>query len=139
MPTSGQKPRAITSTLSGAHKRRRYEKAGTTPSEALEARRRKEFELMGRAVLEQGKQIARTDQTGMTIESAAADYQEQLVGPDRPMKLTVTDQTRSEIKGKADPLRVEIFRYYRPCSSKLVPHLCPSPAVAQHESSISAG
>jgi hypothetical protein len=70
--------RAITSTLSGAHKRRRYEKAGTTPSEALEARRRKEFELMGRAVLEQGKQIARTDQTGMTIESAAADYQEQL-------------------------------------------------------------
>lgn len=36
------------------HNGRRYQKTGSTPSEALEAGRRKEFELAGRAVLQHG-------------------------------------------------------------------------------------
>jgi hypothetical protein len=36
------------------HNGRRYQKAGSTPSEALEAKRRKEYELAGKVVLENG-------------------------------------------------------------------------------------
>jgi integrase len=57
-------------------KRRHYQKAGSTPSDALEAKRRKEFELAGRAVLQDGKQIPRPQNGGFTIEAAVADFLE---------------------------------------------------------------
>ena len=66
-------------------KRRRYQKAGRTPSEALEAKRRKEFELAGRAVLGQDKPIAERKATGFAIEAAVADYLEFIKIKKRPM------------------------------------------------------
>jgi hypothetical protein len=57
-------------------KRRHYQKAGSTPSDALEAKRRKEFELAGRAVLQDGKQIPKPQNGGLTIEAAVADFLE---------------------------------------------------------------
>ena len=57
-------------------KRRHYQKAGTTPSEALEAKRRKEFELAGRALLQNGKPIPKAQNGGFTVEAAAADFLE---------------------------------------------------------------
>jgi integrase/recombinase XerC len=66
------------------HKKRRYEKAGSTPAAALEAKRRKEFELAGRAVLEQGKPTAKTTQNGFTVEAAVADYLEFIKNKKRP-------------------------------------------------------
>jgi len=57
-------------------KRRTYQKAGSTPSEALEAKRRKGFELAGRALLQEGKQTPRPQNGGFTIEAAVADFLE---------------------------------------------------------------
>ena len=54
--------------------RRRYAKAGNTPSEAIEARRKKEFELLGRAVHGQGRSFPRAARNGLTLEAAAANY-----------------------------------------------------------------
>ena len=55
-------------------KRRHYQKAGHTPSEALEAKRRKEFELAGRAALQDWKQIPQAKNGGFTIEAAVTDF-----------------------------------------------------------------
>ncbi len=57
-------------------KRRHYQKAGSTPSEAIEAKRRKEFELAGRAVLQDGKPIPQHQSGGFTIEAAVVDFLE---------------------------------------------------------------
>lgn len=65
-------------------KRRRYQKAGSTPSEALEAKRRKEFELAGRAVLQEGKQIPKPQNGGFTIEAAVADFLDFVKNKKRP-------------------------------------------------------
>lgn len=65
-------------------KQRRYAKAGSTPAEALEAKRRKEFELAGQAVLNQGKKIPKPKDTGMTIEASVADYLEFIKNKKRP-------------------------------------------------------
>jgi len=65
-------------------KRRHYQKAGSTPSEALEAKRRKEFELAGRAVLQQGKQIPQPRNGSFTIEAAVADFLEFTKNKKRP-------------------------------------------------------
>jgi integrase len=65
-------------------KRRHYQKAGSTPSEALEAKRRKEFELAGRAVLQDGKQIPKLPSGGLTIEAAVADFLEFTRNKKRP-------------------------------------------------------
>jgi hypothetical protein len=56
--------------------RRHYQKAGSTPSDALEAKNRKEFELAGRAVLQDGKQIPKPQNGSFTIEAAVADFLE---------------------------------------------------------------
>ena len=66
------------------HKKRRYEKAGSTPSAVLEAKRRKEFELAGRAVLEQGKSAPKPKENGFTVEAAVADYLEFTKNKKRP-------------------------------------------------------
>ena len=65
-------------------KRRHYQKAGSTPSEALEAKRRKEFELAGRAVLQEGKQIPQPKNGSFTIEAAVADFLEFTKNKKRP-------------------------------------------------------
>jgi len=65
-------------------KRRRYQKAGSTPSEALEAKRRKEFELAGRAVLQVGKPLPQPKNKGFTIEVAVADFLEFTKNKKRP-------------------------------------------------------
>ena len=65
-------------------KRRHYQKAGSTPSEALEAKRRKEFELAGRAVLQDGKQIPKPQSGGFTMEAAVADFLEFTKNKKRP-------------------------------------------------------
>ena len=52
-------------------KRRRCQKAGHTPSEALGAKRKKEFELAGRAVLQDGKQITRPKNGDFTFDPGA--------------------------------------------------------------------
>ena len=67
--------------------RRHYQKAGTTPAEALEAQRRKGFELAGRAMLEQGKKIPKPQETGMTIEGAVTDFLEFIKNKKRPNTL----------------------------------------------------
>lgn len=68
--------------------RRHYQKAGTTPAEALEAQRKKEFELAGRAVLGQGGKISKPpDQSGMAIEAAVEDYLEFIKRKKRPNTL----------------------------------------------------
>jgi integrase len=54
--------------------RRRYEKAGSTPAEALEAKRRKEFELLGRAAAGETGRRANPREPGITAEAAVADY-----------------------------------------------------------------
>ena len=68
-------------------KRRHYQKAGSTPSAALEAKRRKEFELAGRAVLEHGKPAAKPAANGFTVEAAVADYVEVIKNKKRPTTL----------------------------------------------------
>jgi integrase len=68
-------------------KRRYYKKAGTTPAEALEAQRRKEFELIGRAVLNDGRKVPRPEQRGMAIEAAVADYLDFVKKKKRPNTL----------------------------------------------------
>jgi integrase len=65
-------------------KRRHYQKAGSTPSDALEAKRRKEFELAGRAVLQDGKQIPKPQDGSFTIEAAVADFLEFTKNKKRP-------------------------------------------------------
>jgi integrase/recombinase XerD len=56
------------------NRRRRYEKAGSTPTKVLEAQRKKEFELAGRAVLEHGRPIPKPQETGFRLEPAVADF-----------------------------------------------------------------
>ncbi len=56
------------------NKQRRYEKAGSTPSKALEAKRKKEFELAGRAVLDRGAKFTKPSENGFTIEAAVEDF-----------------------------------------------------------------
>ena len=68
-------------------KKRRYQKAGTTPSEVLEAKRRKEFELAGRAVLESGRRIPKHDELGFTIADAVSDFLEFVKNKKRPNTL----------------------------------------------------
>jgi integrase len=53
--------------------KRRYAKAGSTPAQALEAKKRKEFELAGRAALGEGKKIPKRD-SGITIDEAVEDF-----------------------------------------------------------------
>lgn len=65
------------------HKGRHYEKAGSTPSEALEAKRRKEFELAGRAVLERGWKGSPL-KTGLTIKEAVASFLDSIKARRRP-------------------------------------------------------
>ena len=65
-------------------KRRHYMKAGSTPAEALEAKRRKEFELAGRAVLQDGNPIPRLQNGGFTIEAAVADFSDFIKNKKRP-------------------------------------------------------
>ncbi len=65
-------------------KRRHYQKAGSTPSEALEAKRRKEFELAGRAALNGARQIPKSQNGGLTIEAAVADFLEFTKSKKRP-------------------------------------------------------
>jgi hypothetical protein len=72
-------------------KRRHYLKAGSTPSEALEAKRRKEFELAGRAILNGAKQIPKPQNGGFTIEAAVADFLEFTISQ-RPC----AEETRSQ-------------------------------------------
>lgn len=67
--------------------KRYYKKAGITPAEALEARRRKEFELFGRAVLDRGRKVPRPKENGMTIEAAVADYLDFVKQKKRPNTL----------------------------------------------------
>jgi integrase len=62
--------------------RRRYEKAGSTPAQALEAKRRKEFELAGQAVL--GKKITRLPRHGITVSAAVDDFLEFIHAKKRP-------------------------------------------------------
>lgn len=69
------------------HDRGHYQKAGTTPATALEAQRRKEYELAGRAVLDQGKKIPKPKDGGLTIEGAVADFLEFLKKKRRPNTL----------------------------------------------------
>ena len=64
--------------------RRRYQKAGRTPSQALEAKSKKEFELAGRAVLGQGKPVPKPAENGFTVEAAVADYLEFIKNKKRP-------------------------------------------------------
>jgi hypothetical protein len=54
--------------------RRRYEKAGSTLAEALEAKRRKEFELLGRAAAGEKGRRMNPREPGMSAEAAVADY-----------------------------------------------------------------
>jgi hypothetical protein len=54
--------------------RRHYQKVGHTPSEALKVKRRKEFELAGRAVLQDRKPIPQPKGGGFTVEAAVADF-----------------------------------------------------------------
>ena len=65
-------------------KRRHYQKAGNTPAGALEAKQRKELELAGRAVLQDGKQIPQPKNHGFTIEVAVADFLEFTKNQKRP-------------------------------------------------------
>jgi len=65
-------------------KRRHYQKAGSTPSEALEAKRKKEFELAGRALLQDGKPIPKPQNGGFTVEAAVADFLEFTKNKKRP-------------------------------------------------------
>ncbi len=69
------------------HKKRRYEKAGSTPSAALEAKRRKEFELAGRAVLEHGMSPRKVQTKGLAVEAAVADFLDFLKNKKRPNTL----------------------------------------------------
>lgn len=66
------------------NKRRRYQKAGRAPSEVLEAQRRKEFELAGRAVLENGKTIPKVREIGLPVEVAVADFLDFIAKKRRP-------------------------------------------------------
>ena len=62
IPKNGKNNGYLWNTLQSQHlyitwreqNHRHYQKAGSTPSEALEAKRRKEYELAGKAVLEHG-------------------------------------------------------------------------------------
>lgn len=65
-------------------KRRHYQKAGSTPAEALEAKRKKEFELAGRAMLQNGKPIPKPQNGGFTVEAAVADFLEFTKNKKRP-------------------------------------------------------
>jgi|GEM_PF-6886833 len=65
-------------------KRRHYQKAGITPSEALEAKRKKEFELAGRALLQNGRPIPKPQNGGFTVEAAVADFLEFTKNKKRP-------------------------------------------------------
>jgi integrase len=67
--------------------RKRCEKAGDTPAEALEAKRRKEFELAGRAVLERGRRIVKARENGFTVDAAAKDFLEFIKNKRRPNTL----------------------------------------------------
>ena len=64
--------------------RRHYQKAGRTPSEALGAKRRKEFELASRAVLGRDKPTAKAKAIGFAIDAAVADYLEFIRNKKRP-------------------------------------------------------
>ena len=57
-------------------KPRHYQKAGSTPSETFEAKRKKEFALAGGAVLQDGEQFPRPQNGGLTIGAAMADFPE---------------------------------------------------------------
>lgn len=57
-------------------KKRRCQKAGVTPAQALEAKKRKEFELAGRSVLGSGKKISRSKDHTLAIEDAVLDFLE---------------------------------------------------------------
>lgn len=100
-------------------KRRHYQKAGHTPSEALEAKRRKEFELAGRAVLQDGKQIPQPKNGGFTIEAAVADFLEFTKNKKRPNTYkryrAVLDHFRAFAKpyalvGTITPADIDAFR-----------------------------
>ena len=69
------------------YNRRHYQKAGSTPATVLEAQRKKEFELAGRAVLAQGKKIIAPPETGLAIEGAVADFLEFIKNKKRPNTL----------------------------------------------------
>jgi integrase/recombinase XerD len=65
--------------------RRHYQKAGSTAAEALEAKRRKEFEILGRAVMSAPSADSRQD--GISIEVAVADFLEFIKRKKRPQTL----------------------------------------------------
>ena len=100
-------------------KQRHYQKAGGTPSEALEAKRRKEFELAGRAVLQEGKQIPRPQNGSFTIEAAVTDFLEFTKNKKRPNTYkryrAVLDHFRAFAKpytqlGTITPADIDAFR-----------------------------
>jgi len=66
--------------------KKRYEKAGTTPTEVLEAKRRKEFELAGRAVLEHGQKLRKIPEHGMAVEPAIENFLEFIKNKKRPIR-----------------------------------------------------
>ena len=68
-------------------KRRHDRKAGSTPSEAFEAKRRKEFELAGRAALQERKQIPQPKNGGFPIGAAVADFLELTKNQEAPQYL----------------------------------------------------
>ena len=68
--------------------RRHYQKAGSTPAAAMEAQKRKEFELAGRAVLARGGKISKPkSEASLTIEAAVADYLDFIKKKKRPNTL----------------------------------------------------
>ena len=64
--------------------KKRYEKAGASPSEVLEAKRRKEFELAGRAILESGRKLERPREHGLTVEPAIEKFLDFIKNKKRP-------------------------------------------------------
>jgi site-specific recombinase XerD len=64
--------------------RRRYAKAGSTASEALEEKRRKEFELLGRGMQSKGKKIPRAMYDGLTLEASIAHFMDFIRRKRRP-------------------------------------------------------
>ena len=67
--------------------RRRYQKAGSTPAAALVAKRRKEFELAGRAAMGADKSSATPTNVGLPIEAAVADFLDFIKRKRRPRTL----------------------------------------------------
>lgn len=100
---------------------RRYQKAGSTPSEALEAKRRKEYELAGRAVLENGWKIPKAKE-GLAISEAVSDFLDYIRTKRRPNTFkryrAIMGHFRDFFRAHADvseitPADVDAFRDYR--------------------------